>query len=223
MKENMLSEKIFDITLPINRELPIWPGDPDVMIEITEKISEGGKANISSINIGSHTGTHIDAPFHFNDRGVTVDRLPLNLLIGRARVIDIGSDKIDKSIIESMSIDGIERVLFKTMNSNRYSKEFIKDFVALTPDGASLLVEKGVRVVGIDYLSIEAYGSKEHDTHRILLSSGVIIIEGLYLKDIKPGEYELIALPLLLEGGDGAPARVVLREMRWGDKEVGIW
>lgn len=215
MKENMLSEKIFDITLPINRELPIWPGDPDVMIEITEKISEGGKANISRINMGSHTGTHIDAPFHFNDRGITVDRLPLNLLIGRARVIDIGEDTgaIDKPTIETIEIDGIEKVLFKTRNSNRYSKEFIKDFVALTPNGASLLVEKGVRVVGIDYLSIEAYGSKEHDTHRILLSSGVIIIEGLYLKDIKPGEYELIALPLLLEGGDGAPARVVLRAM----------
>ncbi|MBI5097009.1 MAG: cyclase family protein [Nitrospirae bacterium] len=205
--------RLFDITLPVSQGLPVWPGDPSVAVEPTARIANGAKANLSRIDMGSHTGTHIDAPFHFNDNGLTVDRLPLEFLIGRVSVIEIGEEKraIDKALLESIGISNIERVLFKTGNSRRYRHEFVMDFTALTPDGAEFLVKKGVKVVGIDYLSIERYGSKDHRVHHLLLDSGVIIIEGLYLKDVKPGDYELIALPLKLKGGDGAPARVVLR------------
>lgn len=207
--------RLFDITLPVSQGLPVWPGDPSVAVEPSARIANGAKANLSRIDMGSHTGTHIDAPFHFNDNGLTVDRLPLELLIGRVSVIEIGEEKraIDKALLESIGISNIDRVLFKTGNSRRYSHEFVMDFTALTPDGAEFLVKKGVKVVGIDYLSIERYGSKDHRVHHLLLDSGVIIIEGLYLKDVKPGDYELIALPLKLKGGDGAPARVVIMEV----------
>lgn len=206
--------KVFDISLPINNELVVWPGDPPIEIKSMASIADGDSANISSINVGSHTGTHIDAPFHFDAKGVTIDKLPLDLLIGEVRVIEIDDNvrAIDRPILKALKFDDIKRVIFKTGNSKRYGAQFVKDFTALTPDGASLLLEKGIKVVGIDYLSIEAYGSKGHETHHILLDNGIIIIEGLYLKDIKGGDYELIALPLRVEGADGAPARVVLRK-----------
>ncbi|HHT9131154.1 MAG TPA: cyclase family protein [Candidatus Tripitaka californicus] len=206
--------RVLDITLPINNKLPVWPGDLGILVEPSARIVDGAPANLSRIEMGSHTGTHIDAPFHFVLNGRTVDKIPLALLMGKARVIEVpdGKQAIDSTIVESID-PGLERVLFKTQNSKRYSSKFIQDFVALTPNGASALVEKGAKLVGIDYLSIETYGSKEHETHHILLRSGVVIIEGLSLKNIEPGDYELIALPLKIEGGDGAPARVVLRSL----------
>lgn len=206
--------RVLDITLPINSKLPVWPGDPGILVEPIARVVDGAQANLSRIEMGSHTGTHIDAPFHFELNGITVDKISLDLLMGKVRVLEVPDSKqaIDSTIVESIEPVS-ERVLFKTQNSKRYSSKFIEDFVALTPNGALALVEKGVKIVGIDYLSIEAYGSKEHETHHILLRNGVIIIEGLYLKNIEPGDYELIALPLKIEGGDGAPARVILRSL----------
>ncbi|HSB09337.1 MAG TPA: cyclase family protein [Blastocatellia bacterium] len=205
--------KIYDVTVPLSKELIVYPGDPHVKINRRTKVDEDeAKWNLSRYSFSSHAGTHVDPPFHLLEDGITVDQLPLELLMGRARVVEVTAPCIDEAVLEEFDFTADARLLFKTRNSYLWSqKNFVKDYVYITPGAASSLVNAGIKVVGIDYLSVDKFGG-EPETHRTLLSGGTIIIEGLDLREIEPGDYEMICLPLKVAGGDGAPARVVLRQ-----------
>jgi arylformamidase len=209
---------IYDVTVPLSNELPTWPSDPAVDITDWRTLSGGDGVNVSMLNLGAHTGTHVDAPAHFIEGAAKVESLSLDALIGEAVVIELPEDArvIDEDFVQGHFVPGTERVLFKTRNSAFWSEadpQFHTDFTYLDLPAAKWLVEQGIKLVGIDYLSIEKYASEKHETHLALLSRGVVILEGLNLTGIAPGNYELICLPLRLRSnkGDGAPARVVLR------------
>lgn len=204
--------RIHDITMPLSAELPVYPEDPPIVITPWNSISGGDSANVSQISLSSHSGTHIDAPRHFFDNGASVDELPLGLLVGKALVVEIaGVKKIGRHELERLQIQGAERVLLKTDNSKLWKRaKVVQEFSALSVDGARYLVEAGVKLVGIDYLSVESFEG-DGEVHRILLEKGVVILEGINLADVGPGEYELISLPLKIKGGDGAPVRALLR------------
>jgi arylformamidase len=205
--------KLLDVSVPLAEGLPAYPGNPEFEFQPIKRIAEGGSSNVSRLAMGTHTGTHIDAPKHFFDDGIGVDDLPLNLLIGRARVVEI--PKRGPITADDLAAAGLRedlRVLLKTPNSSLWnSGAFHEDYAHVAASGARYLVEQGVKVVGIDYLSIEQFKSNGAPAHRTLLSNGVIIIEGLNLSEADPGMYELYCLPLRIAGGDGAPARVVLK------------
>lgn len=208
--------QIYDVTLTISSQLPVWPGDPEIKLTRTSKMEDGADANVTYINMGAHTGTHVDAPYHFLGNGQqTVDQLSLSNLTGRAYLLRIDDevDLITADVLEQANIPSrTRRIIFKTRNSNYWASSnsvFQKDFVALSADGAQFLLDKGIRLVGIDYLSIAPYNNSLA-THQILLGGGVIILEGLDLSQISPGRYTLYCLPLKLSGADGAPARVIL-------------
>ena len=205
--------KIYDVTIPISKDMATYPGDPPVKIARRTTINKNdAKANLSRLSFGSHTGTHIDAPFHFIENGITVDKLPLELLIGRARVVEVTAPRIDEVVLEEFDFTADARVLFKTRNSYLWNnKGFVEEFVYITPTAARALVNDGIKVVGIDYLSVEKFGTTDFQTHITLLEAGTMIIEGLDLREVEPGDYELICLPLKIKDGDGSPARVVLR------------
>lgn len=204
--------KIYDVSVPISPEMPVYPGDPKISIEVRESIAKGAPCNVSSISLGSHTGTHIDPPYHFIESGIKVDQIPLNLLMGRTRIVETTAKCIDKSVLKEIELDDCIRLIFKTRNSYLWnSTAFAQDYVYVTPEAADILVSSGIKLVGIDYLSIEQYGSTTFQTHKTLLGNGVIIIEGLNLSEVDPGNYEMICLPLKIKDADGAPARVVLR------------
>lgn len=209
--------KFHDISVTVTSELPTWPGDPSVELGRVSKIEEGANANVSRITMGVHTGTHVDAPFHFLENGTTVDTLPLDVLIGSVQVVDVGEqvDVINADVLKKSSlIPGVSRILFKTRNSKiwaRNEKEFQTEFVGIDADGAEFLVQQGIKLVGIDYLSIAPY-KKSRPTHEILLNAKMIIIEGVDLSKIQAGVYQLVCLPLKLGGSDGAPARTILIE-----------
>lgn len=209
--------KIYDITVEINPELPVWPGDPDVKIERFEKLEAGDNANISRLEMGLHSGTHVDAPYHFLAEGITLDKIPLERFIGSASVVEVPGEVniLSGEVLARLpAVKITERILFKTRNSNHWSERphrFHPDFVAIDPSGARFLVEQGVKLVGIDYLSIAPF-RKSKETHEILLGAGLIILEGLDLSAIKQGIYQLYCLPLKLGGVEGAPARVILVE-----------
>lgn len=209
---------IYDVTVPLYNELPTWPGDPGIQIRDWLSLSKGDAANVSVLNFGAHTGTHVDAPAHFIEGAAKVESLPLDVLIGEAEVIQVPSDQlvIDERFVTAHCVAGTARILFKTRNSNFWSEtkpQFHTDFTYLDLAAAMKLVQQGAKLIGIDYLSIEKFGQEKHETHHALLSQGVIILEGLNLSDVPAGKYELICLPLRLRSdkGDGAPARVVLR------------
>ena len=207
--------RIHDISVPVRTGGLVYPGNPDITIELQQAISRGAGANVSSIRFGSHTGTHVDAARHFFDDGESVDQIPLDSLIGPCIVLSFDSSlmSIGASDLAKHELKGNSRVLIRTRNSGFLTEtEFQRDYTFLAPDGAEYLVSKGVRLVGVDYLSIEQFHSGHHKTHRTLLEKKIVIVEGLNLQDIEPGEYELICLPLRLEGLDGAPARAVLIE-----------
>ncbi|MBT3367540.1 MAG: cyclase family protein [Nitrospina sp.] len=209
--------KFYDVSVPISDELPVWPGDPGISMELTCSLARGDSANVTQLEMGVHTGTHIDAPSHFEPGGKTIDQLPMEILTGTCRVVEIphSTESIGPAELEKLDLSGVIRILFKTKNSKfwaREEKKFQKKFVHLSKEGASFLVEHGIKLVGIDYLSVEQFASPDHATHHILLRNQVIIVEGLNLSGISEGEYELIALPIKLKGADGAPARVILRE-----------
>lgn len=206
--------KIFDVTVPLSPDTPQYPGDPDVIVEPKLQLCNGDQHNLFFYGFGSHSGTHIDAPFHFIDDGSKVHELPLELLIGRTRVIEFASgNQIDAESLEEHDLGDVMRVLFKTRNSYLWhsGKGFVKKYVHLTEDAAEYLVDSGIKVVGVDYLSVDKYPCDEFEVHRTLLQNGVLIIEGLDLREVEPGDYEMICLPLKIKDGDGAPARVVLR------------
>ncbi|MCU1265601.1 MAG: cyclase [Acidobacteria bacterium] len=212
--------RIYDVSVPISEQLPTYPGDPAVNIKQWLSLENGDSANVTQIDFGAHTGTHVDAPAHFIRGGGKVESMDLETLMGEVHVIVMPEDVgvITESHIESNVSVGATRVLFKTRNSAFWSEntgEFRTDYTYLSAGAAQRLVAKGVRLVGIDYLSVEQFQSQSFATHEALLSSGVIIIEGLDLRQVGAGVYELICLPLKLSGGtgDGAPARVVLRSI----------
>lgn len=205
--------RIFDISVPIVHGGLVYPGNPEIRVEPHSELSRGATSNLSRVSFGSHTGTHVDAPRHFFDAGDPVDRLPLDILIGTARVITFGDDvmSVTADLLRRQQLDGAERVLIRTRNSGFVrEREFRKDFTFIAPDGAAHLAEAGVTLVGVDYLSVEQFRSGHHRTHRTLLERGIVIVEGLDLSGIEPGTYELCCLPLRLESLDGAPARAVL-------------
>jgi len=207
--------KIHDISVLLHEGTPIWPGDPKLSMHLASSIATGGVANVTHLDMGAHTGTHVDAPCHFYANGSGVDQLPLEILIGPCRVFDLSglTGPITRAALEKCDFGGVTRALFKTRNSRHWAnddREFDKQFVAVAADAAKYLVERGVKLVGVDYLSVEAFGSKKHPVHETLLGAGVVIIETLNLAEVLAGDYELIALPVKLKGADGAPARVVL-------------
>ena len=208
---------IYDVTVPIRSGMPIYEGDPPVKIEAASSLASGDSANVSFLHLGAHTGTHVDAPAHFIEGAAKIDSLPLDILIGPARLIHVAEDRteIDSEFLSSCDLENVERIIFRTRNSGFWESGFRKDFTHLLPEAAEMLVNRGVKLVGIDYLSIEKFHSGHHRTHIALLSRGVVIVEGLNLSDVPAGDYELICLPLkIAEGaGDGAPARVVLRTL----------
>lgn len=204
----------YDITLPISTDLPVWPGDPDFELRRIESIAAGGNTNTSQIVMSAHMGTHVDAPDHFLGNGRTVEALPLNILSGRVYVLYLPDvDLITADVLAKAEIPPrTRRLLFKTRNSEiwaRGERKFRTDFVALSPDGAEYLVDRGFKLVGVDYLSVAPY-KQSRPTHEILLRAGVVIVEGLDLSAVSPGRYTLQCLPLKLVGADGAPARVIL-------------
>lgn len=209
--------KIHDVSLTIRPGMTVWPGDPKVELYRQEKIEDGANANVSFMGIGVHTGTHVDAPYHFLQDGKTVETLPLDVLVGKVLVVELDDNinEINWEVIEPLThTHGVERILFKTRNSRYWlesGSEFQENFVGITVDGAQSLVEMGVRLVGIDYLSIAPF-KKSRPTHEVLLKSNIVLIEGLDLFNVSPGEYTLYCLPLKLLNTDGAPARVILIE-----------
>jgi arylformamidase len=205
--------RIYDISVPIRSGGLIYPGNPEIDIALQQAVAKGAGANVSTIRFGSHTGTHADAARHFFDEGQTVDKIPLERLIGPAVLLSFGDNvlAVGAAELRAKNIKGQKRILLRTRNSAFLSqKEFVKDYTYLAPDGAQYLVDQGVELVGIDYLSIEQFHSGHHLTHRTLLERSVVIVEGLDLSVPPPGEYQFICLPLRIEGCDGAPARAVL-------------
>jgi arylformamidase len=206
---------IYDITVPIRSGMPIYEGDPGIDIQPWSALAKGDSANVSFLHFGAHTGTHVDVPAHFIEGAGKIDAVSLETLIGPARVIRVPDDvnEIDLGFLAGCDLDQVERVLFHTRNSKFWSEGFRKDFTHLSPEAAQKLVGLGVKLVGIDYLSIEKFHSGHHRTHLALLAKKVVIVEGLNLTDVPAGDYELICLPLKIAdgAGDGAPARVVLR------------
>jgi arylformamidase len=207
---------IYDISVPIRTGGVVYPGNPPIMIMPQQAISLGAGANVSRIDFGSHSGTHVDAPKHFFDDGAGVDSLPLDVLMGRARLIAFGDEVRSVGEVDLMKhdLDGVERLLIRTRNSAWLasgSKEFHSDYTYLAPDGAAYLAGLEMKLVGVDYLSVEQFHSGHHRTHRTLLEREIVIVEGLLLTEPPPGDYELICLPIKLAGLDGAPARAVLR------------
>jgi len=207
--------RIHDISIPVRNGGLVYPGNPEIVIEGQQAIAKGAGANVSRVSFGSHTATHVDAARHFFDDGETVDESPLERLIGPAYLIavDESLSSVGANDLERHDLGGHKRILIRTRNSSFIDdRDFHRDYTFLAPDGAEYLVSKGVELVGVDYLSIEQFHSGHHRTHRTLLEKNVVIVEGLSLGGIAPGEYDLICMPLRLEGLDGAPARAILIE-----------
>ena len=204
-----------DISVPLRNAMVHWPGDPAVRIKRVLDVERGDSYTLSQISMGTHTGTHIDAPLHFIRHGTGIDKMPINTAIGRARVIEIQDRKsIKPKELKHHRIRRGERILLKTENSSmrrRQTNTFIEDFVFLSDKAALFLAERRVRVVGIDYLSVGGFKHDGSYVHEKLLGGNVWIIEGLDLSAVSPGSYDLICLPLRIDQGDGAPARAILR------------
>jgi arylformamidase len=211
--------KIHDVSLVLRPDMVTWPGEPGPKVEPLRRIATGDSANVSLVSFSDHTGTHVDPPVHFIEGGNTVDKLPLDVLVGPCRVLEFkGPGHVSGDWLESARMPkGTERLLFKTPNSARWSDPtapFTRDFSTLNASAAKWCVEHGVKLVGIDYLSIEPQGPEKagYPVHNMLLRAGVVIIETLDLRPVHAGEYELICAPLKIKDGDGAPARVFLIE-----------
>ena len=206
--------RIYDVSVPIRDGGLVYPGNPEIHVTLQQSVALGAGANVSRIDFGSHTGTHVDAERHFFNDGRTVDQLPLDKLMGKATVLEFGADvmSVTRADLEARQLSGVERLLLKTRNSSYLTQDpaFHPDFTYLAPDGAEYLVGLGMSLVGVDYLSVEQFHSGHHRTHLTLLGAGVIIVEGLNLLDVPPGDYELCCLPIKIAGCDGAPARAVL-------------
>ncbi len=210
--------KIYDVTVAISEFVPIYEGDPGAKIQGVKSIAGGDTANVSHLCFGAHTGTHVDAPNHFIEGTRRVEDLELGKLVGQCRVVEIDDSVMAIGPNHVADLRGVERVIFKTRNSEFWStpeKGFRTDFTYITPEAARFLADAGVQLVGIDYLSVEKFGSPDHATHVTLLEKEIVILEGLDLREVPSGDYELMCLPLKYVGstGDGAPARTILRSL----------
>lgn len=210
--------KIYDITVPVSAETPVYAGDPGVEISSFKSIADGSTANVSQISIGVHTATHVDAPNHFIDGAKRIHEIAPEKLVGPCRVVEVPEDVVAIGPEHVGDIGGMTRILFKSRNSafwNTPEDGFRTDFTYITVETARLLVDSGVVLVGIDYLSIEKSGSPGHPVHVTLLENEVVILEGIDLREVSAGDYELICMPLKYDGatGDGSPARTFLREL----------
>jgi arylformamidase len=208
-----------DISVPLRKGMVHWPGDPPFDLERIHDMGRGDRSNLSRIALGAHSGTHVDSPLHFIRAGAGVSDMPLNAAVGRARVIEISdTESINPAELRRHGIRRGERLLFKTRNSSRVwrTDSFVEDFVFISPGAARFLARRGVTLVGVDYLSVGSYRHAGRETHLALLQAGVWIIEGLDLSQVPPGRYDLVCLPLRIEGAEGAPARAILRPVGRG-------
>ncbi len=211
----MVSDPI-DITLPISSELLVWPGNPGIEVLPQQRIAGGDDANVSELRLGTHTGTHVDPPVHFVPGGAGIDRVPLDVLMGPCVVADARGfeGELGPEQLEGLRVpDGTERLLLRTDNSELWRRPpttFPDTYTCIGVAGAAWILERGIRLVGVDFLSVERRGTPGHPTHKALLTAGVVIVEGLDLGDAEPGPYDLRVLPLRLVDGDGGPARAVL-------------
>ena len=204
---------IYDVSVPLHPGMPTYAGEPGPRLDHLKQISRGDSANVTALSLGSHTGTHVDAPHHFLDGRPTVEAMSLESLVGPVQVIELGEPRpIDARDFEAAHIQaGAKRLLLKTPNSRFWDdSEFHADFVGLTGEAAGWLVEHAFVLIGIDYLSIERFRSPEHEVHKRLLEAEVVILEGLDLRAVPPGEFMMACAPLKVVGADGAPARVFL-------------
>jgi arylformamidase len=206
--------KLIDVTVPLDSRLPTYPGNTPYTLEPIKRMARGDSSNVSSLHLSAHAGTHVDAPRHMFDEGGGIETLPLDLLCGRARVVELSTRKgITSEDLAAFDLREDVRLLIKTHNSRLWgSPEFHSDFIGVTESGARFLVERGVKVLGVDYLSVEEFKKPGAPAHRTLMRGGTIVIEGLNLLEVEPGSYEMFCLPLSVVGADGAPARVVLRK-----------
>jgi arylformamidase len=205
--------RYYDVSVPLRTGMPIYPGNPQVSITLAQDMSKGASADVSQLDMGSHTGTHVDAPRHIVPGAESIDQVPLDALIGPARLIAFDDEVrvVDRAALERHDLRGVKRLLVRTRNSALLADDtFHSDYTYIAPDAAEYLVQLGVLLVGVDYLSIEQFHSGHHLTHKTLLGARVAIVEGLSLGEPAPGDYQLICLPLRIQGGDGAPARAVL-------------
>ena len=206
--------KVYDVTLAIHPAMIVYPGDAPVAIDTVKSIAQGDYSNVSLLHIGSHTGTHVDAPGHFIPGGSGVDSIGPEALLGTVRLLQLPAiHHIDRQVLAELDLKGVTRLLLGTRNSAMLHQSRMEtDFAYISDDAAGYLVELGMKLVGIDYLSVEEIHKEGHPAHHTLLAAGVVIIEGLDLSGVPAGDYELLCLPLKLKDGDGAPARVLLRE-----------
>ena len=207
--------KIYDISLTLTPGLVTWPGDPPTQLERFKKLEAGANNNASLLQMSVHSGTHVDAPYHFLPDGISAEALPLDVLIGEAQVVQLADaiGLVTGGVLDQLDIkSGMQRLLLRTRNSVFWTRalvEFQTDFVGISPDGAEWLVKRGFKLVGMDYLSVAPY-QRSRPTHEILLKAGIIPLEGLQLQEVPAGIYQLVCLPLKLAGADSAPARAVL-------------
>lgn len=214
--EEVIELRIFDVSVHISPHMPVWPGDPPVQIERVASIHKGDPANLTRLSLGAHTGTHVDAPYHFVEKGLRVDQLSLSTLVGSAHVLEVHPKErtITATDLGGLGLPStVQRLLIKTGNSSLWERgllEFEEDFIHLGPDAARWIVKRGIKLIGVDYLSVDSFSSGDKAVHRTLLEAGVIIIEGLNLSHVAQGVYQLYCLPLKIVDSDGAPARVIL-------------
>jgi len=205
---------IYDVSMPIREGMPVYEGNPPFKRVVTHVLGkDGAPVNQSRFEMGAHCGTHIDAPLHFEKDGFTVEAIPVENLVGPAKLVHFPKrDCIDRADLENLDWRGVERVLFRTRNSDHWAAGggFDPHFVYLTGEAAEYLVDQKIRLVGIDSLGIEQLGHQEHPAHHALLQAGVTIVEGLYLVDVPPGDYTFFCGPLRIVGAEGAPARALL-------------
>ncbi len=208
--------KLIDITVPLARGIPTWPGSTGFHVDETLSFARGDGMTVSRIDLDVHTGTHVESALHYVEGGATIETVPLEAFVGPATVIDLrGADAIGPAELDAAGIaEGTERLLLRTRNSGllQPGEDFRSDFVGLTEDGARWIAARGLRLVGTDYLSVQRYGD-EPETHRVLMRADVAILEGLDLTGVDPGEYRLTCLPLKLHATEAAPARAILEPL----------
>jgi arylformamidase len=210
-----MTTDFIDISMSLRQKLPVWPGDPEIILEPVSRIANGDPANVTGVNFGTHAGSHIDAPNHFYDDGGTLESIALERLIGPCLVVDFShlNEDISAEDFSAANIpEGTRRILLKTPNSKLWSTTpdaFSWEYIGITADGAQWLVDREIDFVGIDYLSVEPSDS-DGETHRIMLGAGQIILETIDLRHVEPGLYTLYCLPLRIDGADGSPSRAIL-------------
>ncbi len=206
---------IYDVSMPLREGMPVYANNPPFRRAFTREISKGASANQTELSLGSHTGTHVDAPWHFEPDGYRLEKIPLESLVGPARLFHFpGADFIDRADLERLDWTGVERALFRTRNSDHWAAGggFDPGYAYLSGPAAEFLAERRMKLVGIDSLGVEQFGNKQHPAHHALLRAGVTIVEGLCLAAVPPGDYILFCGPLRVEGNEGAPARVFLMD-----------